>query len=219
MFKEVDATEEYFQIMMTSFILINRLNTCRIFKLRFISPLYKQNTRLCLTTPYCSTVLIINEQRNKQIPRWCLCLCSVCSFLTLKVCRLLLCVFQSDLVDQNLLNFLPAGEHSDVYKALSSHIMEGETLTPEYLKSKAHLPPPASHLCHHPADLGSHPCFFLPQQKISWSSAATCSEGPSTPKSLLCTSTSSSSEISSPWIMVSRAEMCRKCVRAESPQI
>lgn len=45
-------------------------------------------------------------------------------------------VFQSDLVDQNLLNFLPAGEHSDVYKALSSHIMEGETLTPEYLKSK-----------------------------------------------------------------------------------
>lgn len=49
------------------------------------------------------------------------------------------CVFQSDLVDQNLLNFLPAGEHSDVYKALSSHIMEGETLTPEYLKSKIYL--------------------------------------------------------------------------------
>lgn len=44
-------------------------------------------------------------------------------------------VFQSDLVDQNLLNFLPAGEHSEVYKALSSHIMEGETLSPEYLKS------------------------------------------------------------------------------------
>lgn len=44
-------------------------------------------------------------------------------------------MFQSDLVDQNLLNFLPAGEHSEVYKALSSHIMEGETLTPEYLKS------------------------------------------------------------------------------------
>uniref|UniRef100_A0A671TSJ3 Circadian locomoter output cycles protein kaput n=1 Tax=Sparus aurata TaxID=8175 RepID=A0A671TSJ3_SPAAU len=45
----------------------------------------------------------------------------------------------SDLVDQNLLNFLPAGEHSDVYKALSSHIMEGETLTPEYLKTKNQL--------------------------------------------------------------------------------
>uniref|UniRef100_A0A3B4VL88 Circadian locomoter output cycles protein kaput n=1 Tax=Seriola dumerili TaxID=41447 RepID=A0A3B4VL88_SERDU len=45
----------------------------------------------------------------------------------------------SDLVDQNLLNFLPVGEHSDVYKALSSHIMEGETLTPEYLKTKNQL--------------------------------------------------------------------------------
>ncbi|KAK7889601.1 hypothetical protein WMY93_025161 [Mugilogobius chulae] len=46
----------------------------------------------------------------------------------------------SDLVDQNLLNFLPAGEYSEVYKALSSHIMEGETLlTPEYMKSKNQL--------------------------------------------------------------------------------
>ncbi|XP_068581434.1 circadian locomoter output cycles protein kaput isoform X2 [Cebidichthys violaceus] len=45
----------------------------------------------------------------------------------------------SDLVDQNLLNFLPMGEHSDVYKALSSHIVEGETLTPEYLKTKNQL--------------------------------------------------------------------------------
>lgn len=43
---------------------------------------------------------------------------------------------QSDLVDQNLLNFLPVGEHSEVYKALSSHVMEEETLTPEYLKSR-----------------------------------------------------------------------------------
>ncbi|XP_028259132.1 circadian locomoter output cycles protein kaput isoform X3 [Parambassis ranga] len=45
----------------------------------------------------------------------------------------------SDLVDQNLLNFLPMGEHSDVYKALSSHVMEGETPTPEYLKTKNQL--------------------------------------------------------------------------------
>uniref|UniRef100_A0A673XPP1 Circadian locomoter output cycles protein kaput n=1 Tax=Salmo trutta TaxID=8032 RepID=A0A673XPP1_SALTR len=45
----------------------------------------------------------------------------------------------SDLVDQNLLNFLPLVEHSDVYKALSSHILEGETLTPEYLKTKNQL--------------------------------------------------------------------------------
>lgn len=45
----------------------------------------------------------------------------------------------SDLVDQNLLNFLPAGEHSDVYKALSSHVMEGETLMPEYMRTKSQL--------------------------------------------------------------------------------
>uniref|UniRef100_A0AAV2KY69 Circadian locomoter output cycles protein kaput n=1 Tax=Knipowitschia caucasica TaxID=637954 RepID=A0AAV2KY69_KNICA len=45
----------------------------------------------------------------------------------------------SDLVDQNLLNFLPAGEHSEVYKALSSHIMEEEVLTPEYMKSTNQL--------------------------------------------------------------------------------
>ncbi|XP_030626700.1 circadian locomoter output cycles protein kaput [Chanos chanos] len=45
----------------------------------------------------------------------------------------------SDLVDQNLLNFLPLGEHSEVYKALSTHILEGETLTPEYLKTKNQL--------------------------------------------------------------------------------
>ncbi|XP_076846880.1 clock circadian regulator b isoform X2 [Brachyhypopomus gauderio] len=42
----------------------------------------------------------------------------------------------SDLVDQNLLNFLPVGEHADVYKALSSH-PEGENLSPEYLKTKS----------------------------------------------------------------------------------
>uniref|UniRef100_A0A669BTT0 Circadian locomoter output cycles protein kaput n=1 Tax=Oreochromis niloticus TaxID=8128 RepID=A0A669BTT0_ORENI len=51
----------------------------------------------------------------------------------------------SDLVDQNLLNFLPVGEHSEVYKALSSHVMEGETLTPEYLKSRLDM---LSFCCH-----------------------------------------------------------------------
>ncbi|KAL7871988.1 hypothetical protein SRHO_G00069710 [Serrasalmus rhombeus] len=45
----------------------------------------------------------------------------------------------SDLVDQNLLNFLPLGEHSEVYKALSTHILEGEALTPDYLKTKNQL--------------------------------------------------------------------------------
>uniref|UniRef100_A0AAR2ITN3 Circadian locomoter output cycles protein kaput n=1 Tax=Pygocentrus nattereri TaxID=42514 RepID=A0AAR2ITN3_PYGNA len=44
----------------------------------------------------------------------------------------------SDLVDQNLLNFLPVGEHTDIYKALSSH-PEGENLSPEYFKSKSQL--------------------------------------------------------------------------------
>uniref|UniRef100_A0A3Q3G7A7 Circadian locomoter output cycles protein kaput n=1 Tax=Labrus bergylta TaxID=56723 RepID=A0A3Q3G7A7_9LABR len=45
----------------------------------------------------------------------------------------------SDLVDQNVLNFLPKGEQSEVYKALSSHTVEGETLSPEYLKTKNQL--------------------------------------------------------------------------------
>nr|XP_057929349.1 circadian locomoter output cycles protein kaput [Doryrhamphus excisus] len=45
----------------------------------------------------------------------------------------------SDLVDQNLLNFLPRGEHSDVYKVLSSHFTDEETLMPEYLKNKNQL--------------------------------------------------------------------------------
>ncbi|XP_051784555.1 circadian locomoter output cycles protein kaput isoform X2 [Erpetoichthys calabaricus] len=45
----------------------------------------------------------------------------------------------SDLLDQNLLNFLPVGEQSEVYKVLSSQMLEGETLTPEYLKTKNQL--------------------------------------------------------------------------------
>ncbi|XP_062857338.1 circadian locomoter output cycles protein kaput [Trichomycterus rosablanca] len=45
----------------------------------------------------------------------------------------------SDLVDQNLLNFLPLCEHSEVYKALSTNILEGKSLTPDYLKTKNQL--------------------------------------------------------------------------------
>uniref|UniRef100_A0A672KP72 Circadian locomoter output cycles protein kaput n=1 Tax=Sinocyclocheilus grahami TaxID=75366 RepID=A0A672KP72_SINGR len=41
----------------------------------------------------------------------------------------------SDLVDQNLLNFLPVGEHEEVYKALSSH-PDIENLNSDYLKCK-----------------------------------------------------------------------------------
>ncbi|XP_059407910.1 clock circadian regulator b isoform X3 [Carassius carassius] len=44
----------------------------------------------------------------------------------------------SDLVDQNLLNFLPLGEHDEVYKALSSH-PDIENLNSDNLKAKSQL--------------------------------------------------------------------------------
>lgn len=50
--------------------------------------------------------------------------------------RVCVCVHQADLVDQNLLNFLPTGEHSDVYKALSTHPTDPESLSSDYLKSQ-----------------------------------------------------------------------------------
>ncbi|XP_068177336.1 clock circadian regulator b isoform X3 [Antennarius striatus] len=45
----------------------------------------------------------------------------------------------TDLVDQNLLNFLPVGEHSDVYKALSTHPTDPESLSTDFLKTKNHM--------------------------------------------------------------------------------
>ncbi|XP_064005368.1 circadian locomoter output cycles protein kaput isoform X4 [Pogoniulus pusillus] len=45
----------------------------------------------------------------------------------------------SDLVDQSVFNFIPEGEHSEIYKILSSHLLESDSLTPEYLKSKNQL--------------------------------------------------------------------------------
>ncbi|KAF3852188.1 hypothetical protein F7725_005543 [Dissostichus mawsoni] len=45
----------------------------------------------------------------------------------------------TDLVDQNLLNFLPLGEHSDVYKELSTHPTEHDNLSSDYQKSKNHM--------------------------------------------------------------------------------
>ncbi|XP_058522644.1 circadian locomoter output cycles protein kaput, partial [Ochotona princeps] len=45
----------------------------------------------------------------------------------------------SDLVDQSIFNFMPEGEHSEVYKILSTHLLESDSLTPEYLKSKNQL--------------------------------------------------------------------------------
>ncbi|KAL8207397.1 UNVERIFIED_CONTAM: hypothetical protein K2H54_055973 [Gekko kuhli] len=45
----------------------------------------------------------------------------------------------SDLVDQSIFNFVPEGEHSEVYKILSTHLLESDSLTPEYLKTKNQL--------------------------------------------------------------------------------
>lgn len=50
------------------------------------------------------------------------------------LCVMHVCVSQADLVDQNLLNFLPIGEHSEVYKALSTHPTDAESLGSDYLK-------------------------------------------------------------------------------------
>ncbi|ELK03679.1 Circadian locomoter output cycles protein kaput [Pteropus alecto] len=48
-------------------------------------------------------------------------------------------MLESDLVDQSIFNFIPEGEHSEVYKILSTHLLERDSLTPEYLKSKNQL--------------------------------------------------------------------------------
>ncbi|ERE92718.1 neuronal PAS domain-containing protein 2 [Cricetulus griseus] len=37
-------------------------------------------------------------------------------------------------MDQNLLNFLPEQEHSEVYKMLSSHMLVTDSPSPEFLK-------------------------------------------------------------------------------------
>nr|AAI09167.1 Neuronal PAS domain protein 2 [Mus musculus] len=41
----------------------------------------------------------------------------------------------ADVMDQNLLNFLPEQEHSEVYKILSSHMLVTDSPSPEFLKS------------------------------------------------------------------------------------
>ncbi|KAM5146663.1 circadian clock protein PASD1 [Mantella aurantiaca] len=42
----------------------------------------------------------------------------------------------SDLVDQNILNFLPEREHGEVYKLLASHILMTEPITPEFFNNE-----------------------------------------------------------------------------------
>ncbi|KAM4809184.1 circadian locomoter output cycles protein kaput [Rhinophrynus dorsalis] len=45
----------------------------------------------------------------------------------------------SDLVDQSIFNFVPEGEHSEVYKILSTRMLESGSLTSDYLKTKNEL--------------------------------------------------------------------------------
>lgn len=44
-------------------------------------------------------------------------------------------VSQSDMVDQNILNFLPEREHGEVYKLLSSHMLLTESSAVDLLNS------------------------------------------------------------------------------------
>uniref|UniRef100_A0AAR2M1V8 Neuronal PAS domain protein 2 n=1 Tax=Pygocentrus nattereri TaxID=42514 RepID=A0AAR2M1V8_PYGNA len=46
----------------------------------------------------------------------------------------------SDMVDQNILNFLPEREHAEVYKLLSSHLLMSDPITTDYLEnSETHV--------------------------------------------------------------------------------
>lgn len=46
---------------------------------------------------------------------------------------------QCDVLDQNLLNFLPEQEHSEIYKMLSSCMLMTDSASSDYLKSKFYL--------------------------------------------------------------------------------
>ncbi|XP_036071052.1 neuronal PAS domain-containing protein 2 isoform X3 [Oryzias melastigma] len=45
----------------------------------------------------------------------------------------------SDMVDQNILNFLPEREHGEVYKLLSSHMLMTDPVAADFLDSEAHI--------------------------------------------------------------------------------
>uniref|UniRef100_A0AAQ5ZPR5 Neuronal PAS domain protein 2 n=1 Tax=Amphiprion ocellaris TaxID=80972 RepID=A0AAQ5ZPR5_AMPOC len=45
----------------------------------------------------------------------------------------------SDMVDQNILNFLPEREHGEVYKLLSSHMLMTDPIAADFLDSEAHI--------------------------------------------------------------------------------
>ncbi|GAA6096652.1 neuronal PAS domain-containing protein 2 isoform X1 [Tachysurus ichikawai] len=42
----------------------------------------------------------------------------------------------SDMVDQNILNFLPEREHAEVYKLLSAHLLMSDPISTDYLEGK-----------------------------------------------------------------------------------
>nr|XP_023698639.1 neuronal PAS domain-containing protein 2-like isoform X2 [Paramormyrops kingsleyae] len=45
----------------------------------------------------------------------------------------------SDMVDQNILNFLPEREHGEVYKLLSSHMLMADPVTPDFMDNESHI--------------------------------------------------------------------------------
>ncbi|XP_039622222.1 neuronal PAS domain-containing protein 2 [Polypterus senegalus] len=45
----------------------------------------------------------------------------------------------SDMVDQNILNFLPEREHGEVYKLLSSHMLLTDSVSADFLESENHI--------------------------------------------------------------------------------
>lgn len=57
----------------------------------------------------------------------------------ISVCLKTYFFLQCDVLDQNLLNFLPEQEHSEIYKMLSSCMLMTDSASSDYLKSKFHF--------------------------------------------------------------------------------
>lgn len=51
-------------------------------------------------------------------------------------CQTSILLHQSDMVDQNILNFLPEREHGEVYKLLSSHMLMTDPIAADFLDSE-----------------------------------------------------------------------------------
>eukprot|EP00064_Thunnus_orientalis_P003352 superscaffoldBa00000270_g3361 len=48
-------------------------------------------------------------------------------------------MLESDMVDQNILNFLPEREHGEVYKLLSSHMLMTDPIAADFLDNETHI--------------------------------------------------------------------------------